>query len=235
MWRRPFLLVLLVGASCYSPELRECVAPCSSAADCLAPHICGSDGLCATSDVAGRCASITTDAADRDGPIDAPIGNPDAPTSTVCVQATCSAAGGTCEQGWCVIDSDSNGEVTCPAGMPCTVICDEQDKCKNGVKCGLATSCVVRCTADAACQDRGVDCGSAATCNVTCTGSSACQHGSNGNRSVECRASACEVTCSGSGACQDGIDVDTGTCESHCCGDACEGGTDTCINDNVCS
>lgn len=41
---------------CYSPELRDCVVSCASAADCAPEQICGTDGMCASPDVAGRCA-----------------------------------------------------------------------------------------------------------------------------------------------------------------------------------
>jgi hypothetical protein len=236
------LLLLVAVSGCYSPEVRECVVGCAATADCVSPLVCGGDGLCASTPVAGWCSNVLADAgsigdASADaGPTDAEA--IDSPTTidampAICLAATCIAAGGSCMNDRCVIDRDNSGSVTCPAGMPCTVICDAQDACKNGVSCGGATSCIVLCTEAAACQDKGVDCGTAQSCDVTCRGPSACQHGDSG-ASVECRASTCSVTCDGSGACQDGIAAQ-GTCDSHCCNDACEGGTATCTNDSVCS
>jgi hypothetical protein len=168
-----------------------------------------------------------------DAPFDAPR---DAPPA--CVVLACTAAGGTCQSGVCVIDNNLSTGVTCPSGMPCKVICDTSTSCQTGlVDCGEATTCEVICSGTSACQDDGVDCGAATTCHVSCIGTSACQGGAPSSRSVECRASVCTVTCQGTSACQDGIDVDTGgTCTSHCCGTAaCQGGVDTCMNDNDCS
>ena len=57
--------VLAVGlvalAGCYSPEVRDCTVSCVSSHDCVKGQICGGDGLCAASEVAGRCASALPD------------------------------------------------------------------------------------------------------------------------------------------------------------------------------
>lgn len=176
------------------------------------------------------------DAPTSDGPppVDAAI---DAPPGPQCVRLACELVGGTCANGVCVIDNDTQTAVVCPGGMPCRVICDTTDACKaGGVDCGMATSCEVRCIGTATCQSGGVDCGSAATCEVRCEGNAACQTGPSADKSVECRASTCDVTCTGPSACQEGIDVDNmGSCTSHCCDGACEGGFDTCTNDDVCT
>jgi hypothetical protein len=235
-------LTAVTLTACYSPDVRECTVSCNATTDCVAPHVCGADGLCASTAAAGHCAArivdggISDDAAldaTTDGPVGPPVDSPVPPVS-LCISSTCAVAGGSCVGDRCVIDRDTDNPVTCPAGMPCTVICNAQNACKKGVKCGNATSCIVECTATAACQDKGVDCGMAATCDVTCRGSSACQHGPSPNGSVDCRAATCDVTCDGSGACQDGI-RNQGTCTSHCCNEACEGGTGTCTDDSVCS
>ncbi len=216
-------LFVIAVTACYSPDLEDCITACATAEDCAPSQLCGNDGLCASEPVAGRCSSLDT--------VDA--GTEDAPD--LCATA-CIDAAGTCQGGRCVIDMPGPGDVTCPSGMPCTVLCNAKDACKEGVRCGGATSCIVECAAESACKDRGVDCGSATTCEVLSRGASACQHGSDGNKSVECRAADCTVTCDGNAACQDGIEVyPQGSCNSSCCQDACEGGTSTCVNDNVCT
>jgi len=151
----------------------------------------------------------------------------------LCVPATCTSAGGSCQMGTCVLTPAGLGAVTCPSGMPCSVTCMGV-ACMGGVSCGGATSCEVTCDGFGACQTGGVDCASAPTCNVRCLTSGACQNGP-GAASVHCRSSICDVTCSGLATCQAGIAVDSmGTCTSHCCGGACQGGTGMCANDNVC-
>jgi hypothetical protein len=157
-------------------------------------------------------------------------------TSTNCVtcnSTACAAAGGSCNGGTCEILRTDGAHVTCPSGMPCRVTCPSGDDCKDGVDCAQATTCEVRCVGAQSCRDRGVDCGTAAVCTVTCTGTEACRHGT--VESVECRASVCDVTCAGSTACEDGVDVDSGACWAHCCGGGCQGGTDTCETDAVCT
>jgi hypothetical protein len=49
-------------AGCYSPLLRDCKVSCESQHDCATGQVCGSDGLCASPEVAGRCASLPPDA-----------------------------------------------------------------------------------------------------------------------------------------------------------------------------
>ena len=177
------------------------------------------------------------DAGSSDGSmVDAPTdaGPPDVYQAT-CVDATCTAAGGVCDQveDQCVIDQNNQSKVTCPTGMKCRVVCNVLDACRDGVDCSGATECTVRCTAGNTCRLGGVDCGQASVCNVTCIGNSACEQGA--TVAVDCRTSTCTVTCSGSNACMGGIGVDPpGTCTSHCCNGACQEGFDTCVNDAVC-
>lgn len=203
------------------------------------------DGGVSTRDAAGSDAidlDATIDSMPDDGMIEPPPDMMpdmmiDAPLA-VCEPTACGAAGGTCTNGACLIVENGQTGVTCPAGMPCSVQCNQNDACKNGgVDCGGATTCEVSCFGTATCQSGGVDCGLATLCTVRCIGSASCQNGTSGDRSVECRSSTCEVTCNGSSACQNGIDVDTtGDCTSHCCGaSACMNGLDpSCDNDAVC-
>lgn len=139
--------------------------------------------------------------------LDAPVVPVDA---APCSSAACAAAGGTCVNDTCEIVEKSERLVTCPAGVACRVICDDASSrpCRDGVRCGGAPSCDVRCIGYRACQ-AGVDCAGAA----------------------------CAVVCNGSDACENGITVGpVGQCTSHCCGpSACAGGVATCTNDNSCS
>lgn len=82
----------LVVTACYSPDLRDCTLSCSSASDCAADQVCGSDHFCAAPEIAGRCSSLPPDAGsgNRDAGIrdarlpDArPDAPPDAPTEAV--------------------------------------------------------------------------------------------------------------------------------------------------------
>jgi hypothetical protein len=190
-----------------------------------------------------RVVSTTDDASDgRDAsPMDVDAqrdAQPDAPD--LCIAGPCGAAGGTCMNGRCVIDHDAQSAVTCPEGMPCTVLCNMGDACKDGVDCARATDCDVTCSGTSTCQNGGVDCGMAQVCTVRCDGSNACQNGAGSNQSVECRASTCTVTCEGSSnACQEGIGDDSGgSCVAHCCDGACTNGTAvaaTCTKDSDCS
>jgi hypothetical protein len=64
-----FCAALFVAASipaCYSPELRDCTLACNEAADCAGDQICGSDHLCASPDIAGKCSSLPGDAGSND-------------------------------------------------------------------------------------------------------------------------------------------------------------------------
>lgn len=54
---------LVVTTSCYSPELRDCAVSCASSSDCAPDQVCGTDRVCASPEIAGRCASRTSDAA----------------------------------------------------------------------------------------------------------------------------------------------------------------------------
>jgi len=63
---------LVALAGCYSPAVLDCTVSCGSPHDCVSGQICGSDGLCAAPEVAGRCgglhdAGLPHDAAGSDG------------------------------------------------------------------------------------------------------------------------------------------------------------------------
>jgi hypothetical protein len=103
----------LALGGCYEPELRDCTLTCSSAADCADGQVCGEDHLCAAPGLAGRCASLPTDAGSdsRDAGVDArtisdarPDSSPDAPTHatltiTIDAQGRVTVLGiGTCDK-----------------------------------------------------------------------------------------------------------------------------------------
>ncbi|HET7505655.1 MAG TPA: hypothetical protein VFK02_31765 [Kofleriaceae bacterium] len=65
-------------AGCYAPSLRDCTVRCESAHDCASGQVCGSDGLCASPEVAGHCRDpgdpgAPGDAAMSDAAIDGPV------------------------------------------------------------------------------------------------------------------------------------------------------------------
>jgi hypothetical protein len=74
-------VAVALAAGCYAPDVRDCVVACAGPDDCVAGQVCGSDGLCASAGVAGRCDEATApDARDVSPPIDAPPPPPiDAP------------------------------------------------------------------------------------------------------------------------------------------------------------
>ena len=128
-------------------------------------------------------------------------GSPEPP----CEDPACTAAGGNCEAGVCVIACDvPDCTPTCPAGMPCRVACGDTS-CNQGIDCTEASSCDIQCGP------------SSCTNGVTCAGSS-CTVECNGNYScsiigVVCSARACDIDCGGLQSCK--------TVE-------CEGNPDTC-------
>ena len=62
-------LALLAG--CYSPSLRDCAVACAGPADCAPSQVCGTDGMCASPEMAGRCA-METDAGSMQMPMPEP-------------------------------------------------------------------------------------------------------------------------------------------------------------------
>lgn len=57
-----FAIGLVALGGCYSPAVRDCLVSCTSPGDCVSGQICGDDGLCAIPKMAGRCASLSSDA-----------------------------------------------------------------------------------------------------------------------------------------------------------------------------
>ena len=58
---RALAVGLVALAGCYSPVARDCTVSCASPGDCVSGQVCGSDGLCAAPEVAGRCVAVVTD------------------------------------------------------------------------------------------------------------------------------------------------------------------------------
>ena len=70
------LAIALAGASCYSPELRDCTVSCEAQSDCAHGQVCGADQFCAAPEIAGRCSSLPSDSGgdDRDaGAVDGKV------------------------------------------------------------------------------------------------------------------------------------------------------------------
>jgi hypothetical protein len=52
-------LSFVILASCYQPDVLDCVVACSGANECAADQVCGADGWCASPEVAGQCATVS--------------------------------------------------------------------------------------------------------------------------------------------------------------------------------
>jgi hypothetical protein len=79
---------------------------------------------------------------------------PDVPV-IACPTGICN---GGCDGGVCTIDcnaqGDCQGNVTCPAGLPCHVRCLASDRCSNKtITCPNTAACTISCLADQACQN----------------------------------------------------------------------------------
>lgn len=62
----------VLAAGCYEPQLGDCVVSCTGAADCAPGQVCGSDGMCAVPELAGRCTgTLAGDAGSIDAALDA--------------------------------------------------------------------------------------------------------------------------------------------------------------------
>jgi hypothetical protein len=189
--------VLAHIGGCYDPSVRDCSIECSSPKECAGGQVCSNDGYCVAPSYRGRCAhEAPSDATSKtiDAEEDA---TPDAPVS-LCEQG---CVGGTCDaQGVCVIDCSAqgacgDGDVVCPANLPCRVVCGDH-ACAKKIQCAMATSCDVQCIGPSSCGDV-VQCGIGA-CDVGCLGDSSC------HKHTECGMScACDVTCTGVDACGD--------------------------------
>jgi hypothetical protein len=63
-------------AACYSPSLRDCTVTCAGSADCAPGQVCGDDGMCASPEMAGRCAMESPDAGPQMPPMMPPMPEP---------------------------------------------------------------------------------------------------------------------------------------------------------------
>jgi hypothetical protein len=181
-------VLLLILAAC-SIQHRSGEYACTKTSDCNSGRTCV-DGFCVTATV------------------DAPKPPIDAPGTTGGDANACPAGCTSCNtsQHTCQIDcrtSNCNGQVACPAGYKCDIMCDTDNSCRNGVDCQAALSCNITCSGTSAC--RNVQCG-LGPCDVNCSGPGSC-------RTIACNSScACDVTCTGSQSCGDTI-----TCTSLAC------------------
>lgn len=110
------MLAALAGAAgCYSPSLADCTVSCSGPSECASGQVCGTDGLCAAPEIAGRCAVPPDAALDAGVVVDAPIAMmidaamPDAPPLPAMVRLRVQIVG----KGRVVVD----GRGTCSASM----------------------------------------------------------------------------------------------------------------------
>jgi hypothetical protein len=114
---------------------------------------------------------------------------PDGAQVDPCVQA-CAAAGGMCNSGTCEIPVTTTGDVTCPAGLPCHVLCNDNSACDDIVDCSHATSCTI-------------DCAVANTCNAG---------------HFDCRGPGCTIYCRAVNTCNaTTIDIHDSSCDLECC------------------
>jgi hypothetical protein len=205
--RRALVVLAFAGlAGCYDPSYRNCTVACAQASECSPDQICGADGWCAAPDVAGRCEGIR-DAEPDALPPDADVTDSPAPDASTSCEEVCDA--GTCVDGVCTIDCSGDEacrgfEVTCPAGVPCHVICGDL-ACDKHVDCTLATACVIECVGVDACHEE-VRCGTG-PCDVTCSGFKSC------GKKTKCADScSCDVRCAGLEACHDPSECPAAAC-----------------------
>src|SRR5438105_564427 len=89
-------------------------------------------------------------------PLGAPPGEVAVPPGDAgsCEPAACAAAGGTCAGAVCELIASSENPVSCPAGMPCRLVCNGYRFCRDGAACGDATWCEIDCIGYRACENR---------------------------------------------------------------------------------
>ena len=118
---------------------------------------------------------------------------------------------GGCPGGVCTITQGTNTTAvpTCPATMPCKVVCNGNKACINGVDCSKATDCDITCDAvsgEDACRNAMVKCGSG-HCKVSCIGKGSC------NTGIDCySACGCHIDCKGAQTCTSKICPPSPTC-----------------------
>jgi hypothetical protein len=150
-----------------------------------------------------------------------PTGSGDAGTGTTAPGAvytgvalpcgdSCVAAGGACEEGFCVLDADGQGGGGfCPPGVPCTILCSGTQSCSR-VQC-RGPHCRIVCSGIQSCED--VEC-SGGECEFVCSGSQSCLG------RIECNAASCAFRCSGTQSCRPSSgNLTTNDCTAACSGD----------------
>ena len=168
----------------------------------------------------GNDGSIVTDA-DADADADA------MEAGLACADSTCVANGGRCEDGGnnCIIECNEAGtnclgDITCPPGIGCRVVCAFDDTCIQQVDCTLATSCDVTCSGKHTCA--GIAC-AGTSCKVACSGMDSCEMGL-----IDCKATdSCNIACtadSGKMNCKGAVTCTSATCKVACDADGCPGG-----------
>ena len=182
------IVAAALSSSC-SVHHRSDQFACTSTQDCEGGRVCD-NGYC-----------IVPGSIDAPGPSDGAKG--DAANGCPAQCSTCNVT-----QKSCTINcqnKDCTGQVTCPPGYKCDIMCNVDNSCRNGVDCRMAASCNIDCTGKQACAN--VQCGSG-PCDVGCIGEQSC-------RGVSCNNScACDVVCTGNSSCGDGISCTSLTCKS---------------------
>ena len=169
-------------------------------------------------DAATDAHAVTADRAEGGGGAEDADAVADAGATASCAER-CLVAGGTCEDGTCMLSCPGHAGcgsvVTCPPGVPCRITCTGKEACKT-VSCGEATRCTVLCEGEQACK--GKVSSMATDTSITCTGKDAC------DTDVTCSGATCAVTCSST----DGRGCDPA--KVRCCASACtyNGSAGTC-------
>jgi len=106
---------------------------------------------------------------------------------------------------------DPDQPITCPAGMPCHVLCGD-DTCSNTT----------------------VTCPAGATCDLFCTGMSSCE-----SALVQCTGATCDLHCDHDTTCEMlNIQCSSGSCGLHCCASNNTCNTNMCptgcVNETTC-
>jgi hypothetical protein len=183
------LALSLVLAGC-SIQHRSDAYACTQTSECNNGRTCV-DGFCV----------VNGGGVDAPRPGDATMGGDASSCPAGC--SSCNTA-----QHTCTIDcrsSNCNGQVACPAGYRCDIMCDTDNSCRNGVDCQAALSCNVTCSGTSSC--RNVQCG-LGPCDINCSGPSSC-------RGIACNSScACDVTCTGNQSCAALIQCTSLACKS---------------------
>lgn len=127
-------------------------------------------------------------AADASVAMDATAAEDASEAARAMCEATCSAAGGTCDGPTCVFAcpglASCATEIRCPVGVPCRVTCRGTKAC-SFVTCGSAPSCQIECTGQDACERVT---SAAADTQVVCGGKNSC-------KKVSCNGASCSVQC----------------------------------------